>query len=201
MELWDFISKMCLEYSIDESHGLKHAQDCVLWVCTIQDNLSADELIIAIYSAALHDMCDKKYLDVSIGLTAIEQWLMTQNLEPTHIQVILNIISTMSYTKLKSQMIDGKIVFPDHGIYSNVYHIVRHADLLDAYKVNRCMLYQKRLQPTISHEKCIECVRKIFDERIFNYVKDGWITLPNALIHVPELTQKALHYFETIKYL
>jgi hypothetical protein len=197
MALWEFISKMCIDYNIDDSHGLQHAQDCVVWVCVLQENLTSDEIIVAIYSAALHDMCDKKYMDVSIGLGIIHQWLITQELEPCHIQAILNIISTMSYTKLKSQMVNDVIVFPDHGIYNNVYHIVRHADLLDAYKVNRCMLYQQRLQPTISTQECVKCVRKLFDERVFKYVSDGWITLPNALLHVPDLTQTALHYFET----
>lgn len=198
MALWDFITKTCLEYDIDESHGLKHAQDCILWVCILQDNLSLDELIIAIYSAALHDMCDSKYMDVSIGLENIKRWLITQYVEDHHIQVILNIISTMSYSKLKSQRIHDTIVFPDHGIYNTVYHLVRHADLLDAYKVNRCILYQKRLNPNLSEEECLLCVRKVFDERIFKYVKDGWITLPSALVHVPELTKTAMHYFEIV---
>jgi hypothetical protein len=197
MALWEFISKMCVDYNIDDSHGLQHAQDCVLWVCIIQENLTANELIIAIYSAALHDMCDKKYIDVSFGIAIINRWLITQNLDKDHIQAILNIISTMSYTKLKSQMVNGTIVFPDHGIYNNVYHIVRHADLLDAYKVNRCILYQQRLQPTLSPHECVNCARTLFDNRVFKYVSDGWITLPNALLHIPDLTQTALHYFET----
>jgi hypothetical protein len=197
MALWEFISKMCVDYNIDDSHGLQHAQDCVVWVCVLHENLTSDELIVAIYAAALHDMCDKKYMNVSIGIAIINEWLITQKLDPEHIQAILNIISTMSYTYLKSQMVNGTIVFPDHGIYNNVYHLVRHADLLDAYKVNRCILYQQRLQPNISKNECLKCARTLFDTRVFKYVSDGWITLPNALLHVPDLTQTALHYFES----
>lgn len=197
MALWQFISKTCMDNDIDESHGLKHAQDCVMMTLSLQENMTMDEIVIAIYSAALHDMCDKKYMDVSIGVENIKTWLLTQPITPEQIQIIVDIITSMSYSKLKSQMINGCPVFPDHGIYNTVYHTVRHADLLDAYKVHRCFMYQKHLHSTMSDEDCWVHVRNVFEERIFRYVSDGWITLPQAIAQVPALTEKALCCFNS----
>lgn len=201
--LWDFIIRSCEEQGIDESHGLKHSKGCVNWV----ERLYAEELDVtneerqlAIYSAALHDMCDKKYTDVSIGLEKIRVWLLNQGWSERLVIALLNIINTTSYSKLKASMIDGVILYPDHGIYDRVYHIVRQADLLEAYSVGRCFIYQKHIVPDISDEDCWIIVRKLFDNRVFRYVPDGWITNKVALAHVDELERHANECFRNRDY-
>jgi hypothetical protein len=89
-------------------------------------------------------------------------------------------------------MVDGCIVFPDHGIYNRAYHIVRHADLLDAYKVERCYLYQKHIVPDISDGDCWVKVRALFDNRVLPYVRDGWISLPVAVRIAKGLEKEAI---------
>jgi hypothetical protein len=201
--LWKFVEKCCVEQGIDESHGLKHAKACVEWVTKLlldEDDVTEDERLMAIYAAALHDMCDKKYTDVDKGLLNIRQWLLQQGWSLDKSDILLNIINTTSYSKLKRAMVNGKIVFPDHGAYNRVYHIVRHADLLDAYLVGRCILYQQHISPNILDEECWAIARALFDVRVFPYVRDGWITLPVAVAYAKELEKEAIRCFDTKTY-
>ena len=194
--IYAFIEKCCIEQNIDESHGLKHAKSCVEWVNKLVDphTISEDEYTIAIYSAALHDMCDHKYTNVEIATEALRQWLETQIY---FVEICINIISTISYSKLKKQVTNGIPVYPDHGRWQRAYHLVRHADLLDAYDVRRCYLYTQHSQPHISEEECWSIVRGVFDNRIFKYVSDGFLFLPAAVALVPALEEKAHHCFNT----
>jgi len=196
--IYAFIEKCCIEQNIDESHGLKHAKSCIEWVNKLvdgcQEPISEDEYIIAIYSVALHDMCDHKYTNVEVATEALRQWLETQIY---FVEICINIISTISYSKLKKQVVNGIPVYPDHGKWQRAYHIVRHADLLDAYDVRRCYLYTQHSQPQISEENCWSVVRELFDNRIFKYVSDGFIFLPAALAFVPALEEEAHRCFNT----
>lgn len=145
-----------------------------------------------IYSAALlHDMCDKKYVDEKEGLVEMEKFLMSpkaehfgydiagpysdsvlikenkniQQLTPNEMTVIKQIISTMSYSKVK---LYG---YPDLGPYQRAYHIVREADLLAAYDFDRCMIYDmkrngKDLANSFKHAD------QLFNERVFRHNDD-----------------------------
>jgi hypothetical protein len=84
----------------------------------------------------------------------------------------------MSYSKLKkSNSSKRKILFPNHGKWQTCYHIVRHADLLEGYVVARCVLFDRHFWPDLSEEEHWKSVEKIFKERNFNLIKNGWITL------------------------
>jgi len=201
--LWEFIARTCIEQNIDESHGLKHSKGCVAWVERLllgEEMVTEDERMLAIYAAALHDMCDKKYTDVGAGLEKIRLWLLEIGWADHLVKALLNIINTTSYSKLKASMVNGKIVYPDHGPYNRVYHIVRQADLLEAYIVGRCFIYQKHIVPDISDDDCWRSVRELFDKRVFKYVSDGWITNPIALSYVVDLERKAYECFDKRNY-
>jgi hypothetical protein len=103
----------------------------------------------------------------------------------------------MSYSKLKVAMVHGEIVYPDHGSWQRIYHIVRHADLLDGYRVDRCYLYQKHVSPEMSEDECWTKVAELFQKRIFNYVADGWIFLNEAKYHASYLHETALKLIQT----
>jgi len=51
------------------------------------------------------------------------------------LEIIGKIIGTMSYSKVKA---NG---YPELGEYQLAYHIVREADLLAAYDIDRCIIY------------------------------------------------------------
>jgi len=157
------------------------------WVEKLAENVSDEELKMATYSAALHDMCDKKYTEQASAAKHIHDWLLGQGWSNEEADALIAIITTMSYTWLKNRFLAGSERFPDHGKWSNAYHLARHADLLDAYIVGRCFLYTKHIQPDISLEKCWEIVEELFEKRVFKYVSDGWIFLPLAKIYAEDL--------------
>lgn len=194
-DLFKFVDSMCAKYNIDESHGLKHAYGIVWWTEKLMaacNDISKDERNLIIYSAALHDMCDSKYRNVDEACSEIHDWLTLQGWSESMIDALISIITTMSYSKLKKMNTScSKIVYPNHGPWQRAYHIVRHADLLEAYKVVRCYLYSVRRCPGLSEDELWLETQKIFDTRVFKYVSDGWIFLESALIYIPELEAEA----------
>ena len=188
--LYEFIEGCCLKYGIDESHGLKHSKGCISWVEKLLSNetdVGDDERKMAIYSAALHDMCDKKYTNPAEASTHIHSWLLTQGWDEEMANSLLKIINSMSYSALKKLAKDGVPVFPEHGTWQRAYHLARHADLLDAYLVGRCFLYTKHISPDIADEECWKIVEDLFKVRVFQYVVGGWIFLPKAIEYANEL--------------
>ena len=93
-------------------------------------------------------------------------------------------------------MQDGKILYPEHGKWQRAYHIARNADLLEAYTVARCVLYNKHIFPEKTEDEHWERAEQLFQERVFRYAADGWINLPGALAMVPALEQEARRCLE-----
>lgn len=140
--IFNFIALTCRKYNIDESHGLIHSMDVlnkanniILNEPKLNSEVNLDKEII-FTSALLHDMCDKKYMDEQIGITNIKRFLSNDlNYKKEKIDVIGDIIGTMSYSKIK------KNGFPDLGEYQNEFNVVREADLLAAYDIDRAIIY------------------------------------------------------------
>ena len=197
--LLSFIQGQCEKYHIDESHGLKHAKGT--WVRaseiigTLQE-VKDEEKRVALYAAALHDMCDSKYCPEKEASEDIQEFLLGMKVSEEEVDAVLRIITTMSYSKLKNSMQDGKILYPEHGKWQRAYHIARNADLLEAYTVARCVLYNKHIYPQKTEDEHWERAEQLFQERVFRYAADGWINLPGALAMVPALEQEARRCLE-----
>jgi len=192
--LFEFVQATCAKYDIDESHGLKHSYGTVTWAERLMDaytDISADERQLIIYGAALHDMCDSKYTDVDTACLEITNWLLSEGWTADLATALIKIITTMSYTKLKNKQTGGINVYPDHGQWQRAYHIVRHADLLEAYKVVRCYLYSVRRLPNATEDELWLETERLFESRVFKYVSDGWIFLDAALAYIPDLEADA----------
>ena len=186
---------MCQKYNIDESHGIKHAKGTMLRAKQILSTLSAYNVTVAeermaLYSAALHDMCDHKYTDIKQSSKEIYSWLIGQAWIPEEAHALIMIITSMSYSKLKSSFASGE-TFPDHGPWQRAYHVARHADLLEGYIVARCVLYNIHKYPSKSDEEHWLMAEELFKTRVFKYVSDGWIFLPGALAQVEHLEDEA----------
>ena len=197
--LFSFIQSHCEENGIEESHGLKHAINCVNWIhrLTNAEKYRLEEVKMAIYAAALHDMCDKKYTIPEVASKKIHEWLLLQDWSLEMADTLISIINNMSYSLLKGRANGGQPVFPDYGKWQRSYHLARHADLLDGYLVGRCFIYTKHVQPTISDNDCWNTVEELFYNRVFNYVSDGWITLPLAIQYSSYLEHEAKLCFST----
>ena len=172
-KLLHFVLIATQKYGIDESHGLSHSLNVLHYSRKIYESevqnypiLKNQENLIYV-SAVLHDMCDRKYMDEREGLNEIEKFLQRENLlTPVEINVSKQIMSTMSYSKVK------KTGFPDMGCYQKAYHIVREADLLTAYDFDRCIIYQMN-KNNGNLNNAWENATELFNNRVFRHNEDG----------------------------
>lgn len=170
--LFHYVLYTTTKYNIDESHGLSHSMAVLHNAYDIRNSMNSmnypyltEQEPIIYTSAVLHDMCDKKYMNVDEGLHDIEELINTQ-FSSSEVDVIKNIMNTMSYSKVK------KNGFPDMKQHQCAYHIVREADLLAAYDFDRCMVYDM-YQKNTNVEQAYENAKSLFHNRVFKHYLDG----------------------------
>jgi HD superfamily phosphodiesterase len=171
-KLVHFVLLTTKKYQIDESHGLSHSMNVLHYANKIYESeienypiLKNQEKLIYV-SAILHDMCDKKYLDEAVGLREIESFLQEEDaLTPTEINMSKQIMSTMSYSKVK------QLGFPIMGGYQKAYHIVREADLLTAYDFDRCIIYKINKNGG-DLEDAFKNANELFENRVLKHNDD-----------------------------
>lgn len=169
-QCFQYVIKTSKTFNIDESHALKHSMEVFHHANKIYQHEivkhpyleSQKDIIFA--SSITHDMCDKKYMSESVGVELLKNH-MKDYLKENELSVMCDIVSTMSYSKVKK---DG---FPDLGIHQMAYHIVREADLLSAYDIDRCIIYSMMCE-NLPYKGALERTIKLFDSRVFQYRKD-----------------------------
>ena len=165
-----YVNRTSEFYKIDESHALKHSMEVYRFAKNIYDNevktnkfLETQQNII--YASIIgHDMCDSKYMDVKEGILRYKDFL-SDKMSAEDIEIVEKIITTMSYSKVK---VYG---FPELGEYQLAYHIVREADLLAAYDIDRCIMYSM-YRDNIEYTKALTLALDLFDYRVFKMRKD-----------------------------
>jgi HD superfamily phosphodiesterase len=165
-----FVIQTSQEFHIDESHALKHSLEVFNFANTIYENelvkipLLENQREIISLASIVHDMCDKKYMNEDDGIENMNKY-MKNYISPEELEIVSNIIKTMSYSKVK------KNGYPDFGEYQLAYHIVREADLLAAYDLDRCIIY-RMMQSKFNYTDAIDESKNLFENRILNYRKD-----------------------------
>lgn len=158
-------------YKIDESHALKHSMEVYgfakkIYNSELSKNPYLEEQKEIIYLAAIgHDMCDKKYMDEKQGIFQYQNYL-SQQMRPYDLEVMGNIIGTMSYSKVK---VNG---YPNLEEFQLAYHIVREADLLSAYDIDRCVIYGMYVEK-LEYDAALKRAIELFESRILKYRSDN----------------------------
>jgi len=192
--LFQYVMLISSQNGIDESHGLKHSMEVLLYTQSIYNVEAAKHPIlqqherIAYVSAVVHDMCDKKYMIESDGIRDIHKYL-ENDLTENELSIIKQIISTMSYSTVK------KNGFPFLGPYQYVYDVVREADLLAAYDFDRCMMYKMHLSNQKKEMDMMDVFRdaeQLFENRVFKHNKDGLFHTEFGKEHSVQLETQAL---------
>lgn len=193
--LFEFVNKMCADYGIDESHGVKHAKGTAARAQQILKTLelvSPEERRMAVYAAALHDTCDHKYTDVEEASGKIKEWLISAGWSKEDADALIGIITTMSYSQLKKKNSSGlEPIYPDHGKWSRAYHVARSADILESYIVARCILYDRHISPSKTDDEHWQRAEELFKERVFRYRIERWLMIPEAVRQSIELEEVA----------
>jgi len=197
--IFKFITRTCSKFSIDESHGLKHSMDVFKYSQRIMNSeiklqpIMKDQERIIYTSALLHDMCDNKYMDEQYGLDRIREFItISLNYDRKEVETICKIISTMSYSKVK------KNGFPNMGEYQSAYHIVREADLLTAYDIDRCIVYNMNC----CNEEYIQSITdacNLYEVRMGKHIKDNLFVTSTGLSIARELETDANLRFKELK--
>jgi hypothetical protein len=176
-------------YNIDESHSLKHSMEVYRYAKKIYESeikinpfLEKQREIIFIASIG-HDMCDKKYMDEKEGILRYQNYL-SDYMKPTELEIMGKIIGTMSYSKVK---VNG---YPDLGEYQLAYNIVREADLLSAYDIDRCIMYRMHCN-NCTYSEALEEALKLFDYRVFKMRKDNLFVTDYSKCESLKLHKKA----------
>lgn len=168
--LFGFVRLTRRMYNIDESHGLSHSMDVFIKADEIYRHevsnypyLKKQKHIIDA-AAILHDTCDKKYMNSVEGLQRIRYFLQDKY-SFDDIDIISNIISQMSYSYVT------KFGYPDLHNYQTAYHIVREADLLSAYDIDRSIIYDMEVNNN-GFIKSFENSDLLFENRMGKYISD-----------------------------
>ena len=189
-QLFKFVIRTSALYNIDESHALKHSMDVYQYANTIfhqeviKNPYLKEQKSIIDSCAILHDMCDNKYVDETIGLKNINDFLANTFLQE-EINTINQIIQTMSYSKVKKQ---GYPIIPK---YQDAYHIVRQADLLAAYDIDRAIIYGMMVKGQSYEESLSESIQ-LFDKRVLQHITDNLFYHDSAI----EIGKKLHHEAE-----
>lgn len=198
-EITCFINNICRIYNIDESHGIKHALDVYGFARNLvySEAKSSPYLLdqeSVIYTAALlHDTCDKKYMKESEGVENINKFLTDTGVyKKEETDIILKIIQTMSYSKVK------EFGFPELGQYQQAYHIVRESDLLAAYDIDRCILFTMN-NYKVDYEKAFYMAKELYHRRMEKHVEDGLIKTTYGKMKADELLKENLLNIEQIE--
>ena len=191
-----FVIQTSQEYNIDESHALKHSMEVFNYANSIYENellknpaLETDRKIIYL-SAIVHDMCDKKYMNEDSGIENMNKF-MKDYIAPDELTMVSNIIKTMSYSKVK---VNG---YPNFGEHQQAYHIIREADLLAAYDLDRCIIY-KMMRDRCNYTDALLESKNLFEKRILNYRKDNLFVTHYSKNKSLLLHKKALNDMEKL---
>lgn len=154
-------------FHIDESHGLTHAINVLhhshnILQSEIPKHPYLEQQRNIIYtSAILHDICDKKYMNQQDGIDSIKEFLYKNtSLHFEEIETSTAIMESMSYSTVQQ---NG---YPDLGKYQMCYHIVREADLLDAYHFDRSIVYNMN-NVDERFDRSLQNALNLFDNRVF----------------------------------
>jgi len=171
-QLFHYVLLKTKELNIDESHGLSHSLNILDYANKIyEDELQKTPILIhsqkiIIASAVIHDMCDHKYINETQGAQNIVNFLKEEtDMTLDEIAVTHNIITTMSYSKVKNYG------YPQMGKYQKAYHIVREADLLCSYDFNRAIIYDME-KNNCTMKDAFDNSCKLFTKRMLQYCND-----------------------------
>jgi HD superfamily phosphodiesterase len=168
---FDVVNHICSKFNIDESHALKHSIEVFnfankIYDSEIENDSSLVEFKNIIFAAAiLHDMCDKKYMNEEEGIAEIKRFVQLYMTED-EINAVVSIITTMSYSKVK---LNG---YPNLGKYQMAFHIVREADLLAAYDIDRCLMFSM-FNDKLSYTDALCKAKILFVNRVLTYRSDN----------------------------
>lgn len=182
-----YVSTVTNIYKIDRSHGIQHSVGTMLYAGNILNDylshgthlikgLSQDTAALLINVAAfIHDMMDDKYIKENERKNVEDKTkdlifsIKGFNDYSNIYESIMEIIDNMSYSKRQKSLKDGKDI--DLGDLQLALEIVRDADLLEGYKIDRCRQFSIHNKNKMTKKELNKEVYKIMSERVLKYLE------------------------------
>jgi len=171
-----FVAMQSLKYNIDATHGMAHSMNTLYYA----DKIFCSEVAIrpelapwenVVYTSAfLHDMCDGKYMDKDTGVQELRA-MMKDKMSDAEVDAVLQIVGTMSYSYIQE---NGFPEFPPD--LQAAYHIVREADLLTSYEVDRSILYHLHKMPQPDMRTAFANANELFAFRVLTLRSRNYFT-------------------------
>ena len=117
---------------------------------------------------------------------------MQNYLNSEEMDMMNNIVTQMSYSHVKE---NG---YPNLENYNLAFHIVREADLLAAYDVERCFVYKMKNEKN-SYETTYPDVISLFENRILKYIDDDLFITEYSKSKARNLHDNAIIRLDEIK--
>ena len=137
-------------------------------------------------------MCDKKYMDERIGISNVKKFLSNDlKYKKEKVDAIGDIIGTMSYSKVK------KNGFPNLGNYQTEYNIVREADLLAAYDIDRAIIYNMTKSDT-DFERAFINSKLLYYNRMAKHNEDELFTFDYTKKEGEKLNVVSLNFIKSV---
>lgn len=184
-DLIDYVETILNIYKIDCSHGIQHCFGTMHYAEIILDYYLAQKtplieglpqdvaaFLIKI-TAFIHDMMDDKYVIESEKkyveqktqefIQGIDYFSEYDNIYKS----MMDIIDNMSYSKRRISRAAGNDI--NLGKLQLALEIVRDADLLEGYKIDRCRQFSIHKKKVIPGQKLNEEVYNLMSERVLTY--------------------------------
>ena len=129
-------------------------------------------------------------MDEKEGIIKYQTYL-SGYMSSSDLEIVGKIIGTMSYSKVKA---NG---YPKLGEYQLAYHIVREADLLAAYDIDRCIMYTM-YRDNCSYSKALQEALNLFDYRVFRMRQDSLFKTKYSKKESLKLHKKAIKSVNTL---
>jgi len=200
--LFAFAMRRFNEMHVDESHHIGHSMQVLHHANRIlaeemkihprMQPLLASQTLVIFAAAVTHDTLDHKYCkDTSMQETSLHQLhdLLTHNLsmDANDVDATLHIIDGMSFSKCR------QVGYPKNlGTYTVAFHVVREADLLAAYDIDRAMLYHLHTQKGSTLAEAYVSAKRVFLDRIAKQYRDGWLQTHYAKRVAPTLHRRSV---------
>lgn len=189
----DYAKSVIKKYNMDSSHDMVHFKNVAnlaeLILHTDGEVLSTQEIFpgipfttcrnIIIHAAFVHDLIDNKYMDEKTGIYNLVQEFTDQKYPFRDLQIIITLITNMSYSKRKQRIKNGEEQFRNDE-YKLALRILADADQLDAYRPERIVTFQNnqscKKYGAVLHEETNSWAKTIMTERVLKYISDGYMT-------------------------
>lgn len=178
-----WVEEMSLKHGRDESHNAVHSREVLFWstelIRLLPRRLERDKKDVIFQTSLLHDFLDSKY---TLHTLEVQDHLLSLGYSVPLIEVMMNIMNTMSYSKVFIQS-TSSVHFPSWLVkspYQHAFHITREADLLASYNIARIIYFQIDKNPSSTPQQIRDFACALFEKRMRFLVQHNLFYFPSS---------------------